>query len=328
MKKRKKILNFLLFCLLLNPLSISKAKAIEKDTQEESSLTVTIDTKNLRNIRGYNVGMIHMPDLTSQSDRIKHMLSSRGSMSPNDKRGLFESAAEKKERKKQEKLAREQQRMSSQGGSMFQYQTFGGGEEHAALEFHRVKKPGVLPWSKPNWTPNSDPCRPDNLTKFGKAKIPIDPKKCEGKYVYTEQQMNPFAPPGMRWSQRQQTYIPLPSSSGPSSSSGQTSSRSGLIFCFVRQYNVPIEQHRTCNCRKQSKNSQNNSQSQTVFCKLRSQNVDKNWHRQNCKCRNTIVSQPQQLHKARKVYCNYMRMLVDRDAHLRSKCPCGAIVNT
>ena len=38
MKKRKKIQNFLLFCLLLNPLSVSKVKAIEKDRQVEKHL--------------------------------------------------------------------------------------------------------------------------------------------------------------------------------------------------------------------------------------------------------------------------------------------------
>ena len=328
MKKRKKILNFLLFCLLLNPLSISKAKAIEKDTQEESSLMVTIDTKNLRNIRGYNVGMIQMPDLTSQSNRIKHMLSSRGLMSPDDKRPWWESSDEKRVRKERERLNKEKERMRVHGGSMYQSQSFGAGEEHGTLEFHRVKRKGMFPWSDTYWTPKSDASHPHNLPNFSKAKVPIDPNKCNEKYIYTAEQMNPFAPPGMRWSQRQQKFIPLPSSPGPSSSSGRTSSRSGLIFCFVQQHNVPIEQHRNCNCRRQSTKPQNNQQSQTVFCKYKGQYVDKNLHRLICSCHRMTIGQPQSSYKTGKVYCRITQVLVGRDAHSRSGCKCGATVNT
>ena len=71
----KSVYQSIFFLGLLFPFSPLKTKVIEKDCQEETTLTVPIDTKNRWKISGHTVGMIHMPDITGQVNRIKTLLS-------------------------------------------------------------------------------------------------------------------------------------------------------------------------------------------------------------------------------------------------------------
>ena len=308
MKKRKKVLNFLLFCLLLNPLSISKVKADEKQDQTNEN-TFYLSNKNIpKHFINNDVGVVQIPSTIHKRDIAQPISGDQAfpsieEIAENQNKNpivrfwglhLGETAEQRNRRKQAE---RQQRDRNNPGTSSSTVQDRSG---RITNHFEMTQKTQALPGGGTGpLTGRSNPYDSRNRQDFNRMNIRLDPmrnplERPSKNHVWNKT-LNlwvkkalplikdpfrghelPLPKPGYKWewsrNNKQWSQIKLPSASGSGSSAGSPQSF-GVSPFQVGSTSLP----------------QHTYNPNTTYCYLKNRYVLKK-HHTRCQCYNPNYS--------------------------------------